>query len=65
MPLFEYRCECGKVFEVLKMFNNARKTERCLCGEQAVKIMSRVQIRVFDPSSFDGDTQRRLCGIPN
>jgi len=63
MPLFEYKCDCGKKIEVLKQFASAKKTERCSCGSQMTRLMSTPAIRVFDPSSFDGDTRRRICGV--
>ena len=39
-PVYEYRCECGKVTEVFRRIHDREKPINCECGKQAELQMS-------------------------
>ena len=44
MPVFQYKCECGIVFERLFWYSENAEDCVCQCGRTAPRIMSKPQI---------------------
>lgn len=38
MPIFEYKCDCGLVFEKIVKHNDRNEPQECECGKLAAKI---------------------------
>lgn len=50
MPIYEYRCECGKEFEELRLMSQYSEPSTCpKCGADANRIMSSTQYRMAEP----------------
>lgn len=71
MPLFEYRCECGKTKEVLCSFDQSKRMHvTCECGGPMSKIMSRAQFKVWHYGVEDmwgpsgAEANMKKCGVP-
>lgn len=40
MPIYEYGCTCGRVFDVFKKISELDEPEHCICGKPAVRRVS-------------------------
>jgi putative FmdB family regulatory protein len=67
MPLYDYKCKCGKIIEVLKRMGHAPKTIGCSCGERAERIYSMPHINfnnwVPDYRQMDGEKEAIAAGM--
>lgn len=52
MPIFEYQCECGNVFEKLEMSSRPEMVECKKCGKMSKRIMSSCS---FDVKGFNAN----------
>ena len=41
MPIYEYKCRCGKITERVCKITRILKRTKCTCGKMAKKILSR------------------------
>jgi len=67
MPIIEYRCECGKTFEVIELnHKNVNDVAHCECGKAAKRMMSAANVKVWEydmSRKFDPHANARACGI--
>ena len=69
MPLYEYRCECGKEYQKLRAIAKRGDPVVCDCGSQCKKLISGATvIRDYSDISYFGDpryadARRRECGV--
>jgi putative FmdB family regulatory protein len=38
MPMYEYKCKCGQVFERIVKLSDKDRSQKCNCGLQAERI---------------------------
>lgn len=50
MPLYEYRCGCGKQFTAFKKLADYREPQGCTCGAIAEKVISKPMVSVDYPA---------------
>lgn len=64
MPIFEYKCKCGKIFEILHL--PGKETGRVSCPECGGTEVSRMISKPFLPSSVgapaDLSSNNSCCG---
>jgi putative FmdB family regulatory protein len=50
MPIYEYRCKCGREKEITLSFNEYDKTQVCECGEVMARKISLPQPAIIVPT---------------
>lgn len=50
MPIYEYRCGCGKEKEVLRSFAECDQPQICVCGKVMLRRMSVPLPAIFTPT---------------
>ena len=49
MPIYEYRCKCGKKFEKLRLMSQYSEPSTCTkCGKEADRIISNAHFRMAE-----------------
>lgn len=38
MPIYEYKCQCDKIFEKLVKYEDRNRCQNCECGKPAMRI---------------------------
>lgn len=62
MPIYEYRCQCGKLFEVFSKLKDMQQEEKCSCGKRGKKTFAANPIH-FKSRGFPGnDSRKRYLG---
>lgn len=60
--IYEYKCECGKVFEYISTVKDMKQSIKCSCGNMAKKLFSPTPSH-FKVRGFPGnDTKKRSLG---
>lgn len=55
MPLYEYKCECGKMTERFETMSGTHQKRKCECGKQAD--------RCYTPPALITDTSFCMTGV--
>lgn len=48
MPLYEFKCECGKIFTKLITIEKRNDSVECKCGKQANRAITTSNLHGFD-----------------
>jgi len=62
MPLYEYRCKCGKITMEIRSFAKANKPVTCKCGGKTRKIISRPNLITDTNFGYTGKYDGRFGG---
>lgn len=62
MPLYEYRCSCGRITQKVRVSTARNKTVKCLCGGDAKKIISVPSLVTDTNFGYTGKFDPRLGG---
>lgn len=59
MPVYEYKCSCGKTKEQWKPMSECALVETCTCGEPMRKFFSKPVNMIMDPRDNDARAMMR------
>ena len=69
MPIFDYKCECGKEAEVIESFADKR-VRRCECGGKMYRQITSSNFRINSANDLDSfgkpgyaEDRARQCGV--
>ncbi|MBW2059193.1 MAG: zinc ribbon domain-containing protein [Deltaproteobacteria bacterium] len=59
MPIYEYQCEGGHIFEVLQGINDAEVRECKYCGKRAHRVLSPANFVLKGPGFYVNDYKKK------
>lgn len=64
MPLYDYKCKCGKQFESFFLMSDDSSTASCSCGKTARKVYSAPSLKTDTNFFGTGIYDNRVCDHP-
>lgn len=65
MPLYEFKCECGKTFDVHCSMGDASSEATCACGRVAKRVWTSPRLNFWsvDPREMNGEKEAIDAGM--